>query len=47
MSAGLSTLIVTALWALPIVVAIILMTIYYRAPTEDEIRKADEVAKHQ
>jgi hypothetical protein len=47
MSAGLSTTIVTALWALPIVVAIILMIIYYRPPTEDEIRKADEVAKQQ
>ncbi len=45
MSAGLSTFIVTAAWGLPIVVALIFMRIYYRSPTEEELRKADEVAK--
>jgi hypothetical protein len=44
MSAGLSTTIVTGLWALPIVVALILMNIYYRPPSPDEMREADEVA---
>lgn len=47
MSAGLSTTIVTAVWALPIVVAIILMTVYYHPVDEDELRQADEVAKKQ
>lgn len=45
MGAGLSTLIVTAAWAAPIVIALILMRLYYRSPSEEEIRKADEVAK--
>ena len=47
MSAGFSTFIVTAVWALPIVIALIFMGVYYQAPSEDEIRQADEVAKHQ
>lgn len=47
MSAGLSTFIVTAVWALPIIIALILMAAYYRPPSMDEIRKADEVAKKQ
>jgi hypothetical protein len=47
MSAGLSTFIVTALWALPIIVALIFVSIYYRPPSADELTKADEVAKKQ
>jgi hypothetical protein len=47
MSAGLSTFIVTALWALPIVIALILMVVYYRPPSLEEIRRADEVATKQ
>jgi hypothetical protein len=47
MSAELSTFIVTALWALPIAIALILMVAYYRPPSMEEIRRADEVARKQ
>ena len=47
MGAGLSTFIVTALWALPIIIALIFMVMYYQSPSMEEIRKADEVARKQ
>jgi hypothetical protein len=47
MSAGLSTFIAVALWALPIVIALLFMVAYYRPPSMEEIRKADEVARKQ
>jgi len=47
MGAGLSTFIAIALWALPIIIALILMVAYYRPPNMEEIQKADEVVKKQ
>lgn len=43
MSAGMSTFVITAIWALPIMIAVFLMAIYYRSPTEDELRRFDEL----
>ena len=42
-SAGMSTFAVTAIWALPIAIAVILMAIYYRSPSEEELRECDEM----
>lgn len=43
MSAGMSTFIVLAAWAAPIVGGLILMWVYYRSPTAEELAKADQV----
>jgi hypothetical protein len=43
MSAGMSTFLVTVVWALPIAIAVILMAIYYRSPSEHELRKYDQM----
>jgi hypothetical protein len=43
MSAGLSTFIVLAAWATPIVIGLMLMSTCYRSPTAAELTKSDEV----
>jgi len=46
MSAGASTFIVLLAWAAPIVGGLILMRMYYRSPTAEELGKSDEVQQH-
>ncbi|MEH2535043.1 hypothetical protein V1277_005660 [Bradyrhizobium sp. AZCC 1588] len=43
MSAGMSTFIVLAAWATPIVIGLILMSMCYRSPTAAELAKSDEL----
>jgi hypothetical protein len=41
MGAGMSTFVVLLAWALPIVIALILMATYYRSPPKEELDQWD------
>lgn len=43
MSAGMSTFLVLLAWALPIVIALLFMAVYYSSPPPEELAKWDEV----
>lgn len=43
MGAGMSTFVVLLAWALPIGIALILMAMYYRSPSREELEKWDEL----
>jgi hypothetical protein len=43
MGAGMSTFIVLLAWALPIVIAVAMMAMYYRSPSREELEQYDRI----